>query len=547
MPNSSSVIRIRHQPSRSVVVLLFAVLTALVPALATAAPSAPSVTSPTGMQQQVEADRPIPVPPTHSCTETIAKHDFGNSYGAPYVGSYQPPAACAGPWNTVVLTLTGSVGQVQFDRDVYVAVGGAVLLDGSTSEPCCTGSNDITWTVQRDVTQDTALLQHDQPVVVELDNVNDSTYTGVYHVTVNLTFYGADAKHPAPATPDAVLRVSASSTSSPMLSVSAAGQQPGADVTFPRNLVHLSAELFADAHGPCEEFWWSDPENCAGSPYREVAIYIDGQLAGAAPAYPVTYTGADGPGLWEPIPSPRAWNLRPYDLDLTPFVGELTDGQPHHIALGILDATYTSGDFWAVAANLDAVVGPSNARTQGALTAVSAPAAPTDTLTDPDPSGASVMDTTSHALSFTGWVMKPRGRVTTTVNESMGESATETAATVNGRTAWTQSSTTAGPNNDHMVHTDHATYLVRSADLTNFDFRDNGSSLTTVGGEAVAASAYDETMNTANSTGLAFNGVEHERYRYADSGGACYDRILGAVAGEIAVDRTDARCPAVPT
>jgi hypothetical protein len=119
--------------------------------------SGPTVTLPTDSQQQVSAARPIPLPSSPSCTVTLMVHDFANSYGAPFNGTYTPPAACPGPWAKAVLTLTSTVSGVQFDRDVYVAIGHAVVLDGTTSEPCCTG-NASTWTVQRDVTDVSALL-----------------------------------------------------------------------------------------------------------------------------------------------------------------------------------------------------------------------------------------------------------------------------------------------------------------------------------------------------------------------------------------------------
>ena len=39
----------------------------------------PHLTNPTDPQQQYDATMPIPVPSTHSCTETVMTHDFQNS------------------------------------------------------------------------------------------------------------------------------------------------------------------------------------------------------------------------------------------------------------------------------------------------------------------------------------------------------------------------------------------------------------------------------------------------------------------------------------
>lgn len=500
---------------------------------------------PTDTQQQVSAQRPVPVPPTPSCTENLMVHDFANSYGAPFNGTYTPPGDCPGPWASVVLTLTSTVAGTQFDRDVYVAVGHAVVLDGTTSEPCCTG-NASTWTVQRDVTHLTSLLQTPQPVQVELDNVNDSTYTGVYHTTVTLTFYETDAAHPAPGAPDTVLPVSSTGGGGPMLTISKDGQQVGSPVTFPQDMTRLSAEVFADAHGPCEEFWWADPGDCAGTPYREIAVYLDGKLAGAAPAYPVTYTGAGGPGLWEPIPSPRAWNIRPYLLDLTPFVATLTDGQPHTVTLGVLGTQLAAGDFWALAANMLVTRDPRGARTHGALLSASAGPQPTQAITDPSGQGAPYLDDASHELTFSGVTINGKRQVMTTVHESMAETARQ-AVLVDAAT-WTWDSSTQTVADGHTTLTQaHADYGITSDLLTTYDLTDDATTSTTVDGVRTLWSAATDHMRTADTTGIVFNGAEEEDYGYADQGGACYHHVLASQAGEVTVDNVDALlCPSAP-
>jgi len=499
----------------------------------TTGPNGPSL--PTDTQQQVSADMPIAVPGTHSCTVALMTHDFKNSYGAPYNGTYTPPKACPGPWAKVVLTLTSTVAGNQFDRDVYVAIGHAVVLDGTTSEPCCTG-NASTWTVQRDVTDITALLRTPQPVQVELDNVNDSTYTGVYHTLLSLTFYATDAHTPAGPHPDAVLPVSSTGKGGPMLSISQNGQRVGAPVVFPRNLDRLHAQVFADSHGACEEFWWGDPGQCDGKPYREVAVYLDGKLAGAAPAYPGIYTGAAGPGLWEPIPAPRAWNLRPYDLDLTPFVGLLTDGRAHNVQLGILDMTLAKGDFWATAANLQVWTARSHGRTRGHLLSSAAPATPTDVVTDPASAGAPYAMTASHTLTFKGDRVVEGKHILTTVSEQMGVSVDQAVLVDNSNWTWTQSTTTVAGGHT-TVDKQSASYALSTDVFTTYQIEDRGTTETDVDGATTAWQSYGEQMRTANATGLVFNGAEEEEYHYADRSGACWDHYLSSQAGEITVDQ----------
>ena len=472
-------------------------------------------------------------------------HDFANSYGAPYNGGYVPPVDCAGPWAKVVLTLTSTVGGTQFDRDVYVAVGHAVVLDGTTSEPCCTG-NASTWTVQRDVTHLTSLLQSAQPVQVELDNVNDSTYTGVYHTVVTLTFYETDATHPAPAVADAVIPVSSNGTGGPMLAIGKDGQQVGAPVTFPADMTKLTAEVFADAHGPCEEFWWADPGECAGTPYRELAGYLDGKLAGAAPAYPVTYTGAGGPGLWEPIPSPRAWNIRPYLLDLTPFAATLTDGLPHTVTVGVLGTQLASGDFWAIAANLLVTRDPRGAHTRGALLSASAAPGPTQTITDPTGQGAPYIDDASHELTFSGVTINGKRQVTTTVHEAMGSTTRQSVLVDAASWTWDYSTQTVADGHTMLTQA-HADYGITSDLLTTYDLTDDATTGGSLDGVQTAWTSTADHMRTADTTGIVFNGAEEEDYGYADDAGTCYHHVVASQAGEATVDNVDSTlCPAAP-
>jgi hypothetical protein len=508
-----------------------------------AQPAAPSL--PADTQQQVSAEMPVAAPHTHSCTVSLMTHDFANSYGAPYNGTYSPPAGCRGPWAKVVLTLTSTVDGTQFDRDVYVAIGHAVVLDGTTSEPCCTG-NATTWTVQRDVTDITALLAKPQPVQVELDNVNDKTYTGVYHTLLSLTFYVTDAHTPAGPHPDVVVPVSSTGKGGPMLGIGHNGQRVGASVVLPRNLDRLHAQVFADSHGPCEEFWWGAPGECGvGVPYREVAVYLDGKLAGAAPAYPGVYTGAGGPGLWEPIPAPRAWNLRPYDLDLTPFVGLLTDGRAHSVQLGILDLTLGNGDFWATAANLQAWTAHSHARTRGHLLSTAAPAGPTDSVTDPTTQAAPYLYTGSHTLTFSGDRIVDGKRIVTTVKETMGETERQAVLVDDNSWTWTQSTTTQAGGHT-TVDSQSAGYSLVTDVFTTYQIGDSGSTTTDVDGKRTAWTSYAETMRTVDATGIVFNGVEQEEYGYADNAGTCYDHQLSSQAGEVTVDRLGQSCPAAP-
>lgn len=506
---------------------------------------------------QAEANPPVPVPATMSCSVTLMTHDFYFSYGAPFTGTYTPPAGCPAPWSRVVLTFSASVSGVQFDRLVDAYVNKVLVYSGSTSEPCCTpaASTPVAstpgatthWSVQKDVSEYAPVLAAPAPVEVDLNNVYDSTYNGFYHTSLTLTFYETGDHAPMAAHPDFVAPVNDAGNSGVdgyLTPEDNSGVIAPAALTFPRNLTALKAELFAQGHGPCEEFWWSEPNDCGlGTPYREVGIYLDGRLAGAAPVYPVVFTGGDGPGLWEPIPSPRAWNLTPFTVDLTPFAGTLTDGLSHAIALHLFDGAMGAGDYWLLQANLLGWQSGSADRTVGALTSIGAPAAPSESG-GWDPSGNVLYRyQAAHALSFSGWIDTPAGRRVTTVTDTMSATTSETQATVMTGWDWkaVSTSTTTAPSGRResaATSSQEQKFSIDSETLTRFAFTEAGTSDSPSGW-----STYSESMTTADATGIAYNGVEREQYGASDSSGLCYDRTLIAAAGEVVADQADSACP----
>ena len=60
---------------------------------------------------------------------------------------------------------------------------------------------------------------------------------------------------------------------------------------------------------PDEDF---EPDSgaCAGGTYREIQLYVDGQLAGALYPFPTIYTGGVCPLLWRPLTGIYSFNVR---------------------------------------------------------------------------------------------------------------------------------------------------------------------------------------------------------------------------------------------
>ncbi|WP_018351823.1 peptide-N4-asparagine amidase [Longispora albida] len=278
-------------------------------------------------------------PAGHSCTVQIVDHKFVNF--TPFTGTYVPPGGCgaAGSWSKVVLDLHGAVKGRQFDRLGALSLGGVTIFKTSTPEPSADG---IQWHVEKDVTQYSALLKSEQPIWMLIGNVVNETYTGILDVQVSLTFYtGAAAKVVGPdhvygATPHTVQALDGLHREGP--------DQVGT-VTVDRKTERLVAEVYATGSGGgCEEFWYTvapadTAYSCAyaSGPYREVQVLIDGKLAGIASPYPHIYTGGwSNPFLWYAVPAPRAFSIRPLSYDLSPFLGQLTDGAAHRVSVRVV-------------------------------------------------------------------------------------------------------------------------------------------------------------------------------------------------------------------
>ena len=237
---------------------------------------------------------------------------------------------------------------VQFDRLGDIRLGDTDVFAYSTAEPRGDGAGDVTWTKSKDITDYTDLLMHHQRLSFEIGNVITGPYDGVFYGTLRLSFYPADSDNPVPpSTPDRVLPVIREAMLSSDTPVAEG------DVTVPVDATTLTADLLVQGHGGCDEFWWADapppfPGQCGGAPYREAEVFVDGTLAGVVSPYPYLFTGANGPSWWEPISAPQAMNLRPWRLNLTPFVGLLTDGEAHTLSVSMLDWSAQSGNDFRV-------------------------------------------------------------------------------------------------------------------------------------------------------------------------------------------------------
>lgn len=414
--------------------LATAAVTALGPAGAATAATTPAATAPVEINYQnpVTAFPPVSRPDTPHCTVAAMQHDFANSYGQPFVSTLTPPAACPGPWSKVVLDWSGNVAGRQFDRLAGVWIGGSEVFRTSTPEPDPAG---ISWHVDADISRYIPLLRTPQPLVVDLGNIVNDTYTGIYHMTLTVTYYQADHRHPAAQTADQVIPVSQGATTSAGWWSLTNGQTASQQVTFPRNMTNATLEVFARGGG-CEEFWYTNvPDSynathssyglCGGGPYREVQVQVDGKLAGVAQPFPAIYSGGISPLMWRPIMSVDSLRTQPYSIDLTPFAGLLTDGKSHQITL-LPPAGIT--DVWTMDGTLFLNTDHHATQTTGALVSDNIAAVPTLTSTVTSPDATTDVITTAAARNWTvsGYVDTSAGRVTTTVSQHTAYSNIDT-------------------------------------------------------------------------------------------------------------------------
>ncbi|KAI1121693.1 peptide N-acetyl-beta-D-glucosaminyl asparaginase amidase A-domain-containing protein [Nemania abortiva] len=285
-----------------------------------------------------------------SCSVVLMVHTFANSYGFPYVGNYTPPKC---DFDHVVINFTTVVQGRQFDRTGVMYLGDAEVWRTSTAEPTSYG---IRWEWLKDMTAFTALWKQPQTLIFDLENIVDSTYTGLLNTTLTATFFKAPAAKTKPkgvsAFPPADLiipisqRLGAAGKPSQFVYPGQPANYTVAD--FPRNANRAVFTVDVKGQGN-EEFWWSNVPQSAAlafqdtygeypgySPFREVQVLVDGHLAGVYWPFPVIYTGGIVPQLNRPIVGVQAFDIAEHEIDVSPFLPLLCDGKAHTFAIKIV-------------------------------------------------------------------------------------------------------------------------------------------------------------------------------------------------------------------
>ncbi|KAK1654294.1 peptide N-acetyl-beta-D-glucosaminyl asparaginase amidase A-domain-containing protein [Colletotrichum phormii] len=300
------------------------------------------------------------------CKVQLMDHSFGNSFGKPFlIGDYKPPGC---DFNRVIVNFTATSAGRQLDRLALLYLGDTEVWRTSTAEP--RAPPGIIWTYWKDMTPYLSLWKTPQKIIFDLPNLIDDMFTGPFNCTLTATFFKSDVETDSAPPADHIIPISSRNASSNTGSAWLVPEREAVStVKFPRNANRAVFSVSANGQGT-EEFWWSNvlQSDAAafnatvgmapdGSPWREVQVIIDDQLAGVQWPFPVIFTGGVVPSFHRPLVGLDAYDLREHEIDISPWLPVLSDGKEHTFKIkvaGLADdgqktiVNTTVGNFWVV-------------------------------------------------------------------------------------------------------------------------------------------------------------------------------------------------------
>lgn len=279
-----------------------------------------------------------------SCTVLLMDYVFAYSYGTPFIADYTPPDC---DFNRVVINFTAVSQGRQFDRLALMYFGDTEVWRTSTAEP--TTAPGIRWVYLKDMTEYLSLWKSPQKLIFDLGNLVDSTYTGTFNTTLTATFFTEQVDTDVAPPSDLIIPISKRQGAEDAVSDFILPQDNATNtITFPQNANRAIFSVSANGQAN-EEFWWSNVLQSdantfaptAGafpgySPWREVQVLIDGQLAGVQWPFPVIFTGGVVPSLHRPIVGIDAFDLREHEIDITAWLPVLCDGAEHTFSIEVV-------------------------------------------------------------------------------------------------------------------------------------------------------------------------------------------------------------------
>jgi len=350
---------------------------------------------------------------------------------------------------------------------------------------------------------------------------------------------------------------------------------------LPRNVERAYLDVFAQSQN-ADEFWYTcvpdqyaaQVQECGGGNFREAEVSIDGQPAGVAPVYPWIYTGGIDPYLWRPTPGVQALNFMPYRVDLTPFAGVLSDGNPHEVALSVAGAHH----YFLASASLLLYLDPHASRVVGGIvknTLAGQPPTPTigDTLvTDADGNVSGDITTgLSRHFVIEGYANTSHGRVNTRVEQTVGfddtQSFTIDAATYRQVTDQTTSVDSVSQSRVGRFVTSELRQSLRYPLHLDYSFQttDDGNYIQAtllhqgytndsdhrLLGRTIYAAKVSNTVDASDTLDFDanFSVIGHsnqqnmQSFAFHDSLGGCYRKDVASVGGVVTTNAEGMGCP----
>ncbi|KAH7277856.1 hypothetical protein KP509_38G011800 [Ceratopteris richardii] len=525
-----------------------------------------------------EVARPVDMPSESKliCTAPLIRSFLFKDTGESDPSTSQFAPCTTEPFDRVVLRWRGTCSSRQFARISTLWMSGIELLRTSTPEFANEGGS---WSVDKDVTRFTCLFKTVRKVALQLNNVLDVDYSGFFNISVYLDFYQTGTKRKY-ASPDLSVapshRIKAISLPNPKDGgywFHLGGDNPQTIskevVGIPRNPYRATIEICLSAHND-EESWYTNPPTdyanannltFGNGPFREVTVSIDGTFVGSVWPFPLVLPGSFDPMAWRPVLPIGTATLPSYDLDITPFVSLINDGNPHTITLTVVNSLSE----WLVDANLHLWVDSKVGATRAGLISYNAPDfTPLDNSKFSGPNGDFYLSA-SRKYSFAGWVEDSKGNYTVCVSSLLTYS---NALIMQGDYGYQSSDLTIAAQNQVLRYNDTlliATYKTSSSfpfqikcnqsDAANdsvnlncaiahgmtsdeFAIFEKGSFATSLNNTQLTSGQL--TINSDNTVSGA-TGSLHQDYVYTGTSG-CYQRAVSTSNSAIVQDSFSTVC-----
>ena len=442
-------------------------------------------------------------------------------------------------------------------------LGPTNIYFGTTAEP--SPSLGPSWHVESDLTDYSPIFTTAQSGQADIGNTLCCGLTSIIFASATLEFYPVAKGQTAPAAANVVLPLSAG-PSGGTVALNTGTDTLSGTFTLPTNIANAYLDVYAQGQST-DEFWYTcvpndvatELDSCTNTAFRETEITIDGQPAGVAPVFPWIFTGGLGdPFLWSPIPGVQTLNFVPYRVNLTPFAGLLSNGEPHTVALSV----YNADSYFSATASLLLYLDSTTPQITGAVT--------TNTLTGPSPVvtenlnvqpnsiTGTVKLSSNRAFVIAGYIKGSHGEVTTRIaqssdffnNQTFTINDSKYVQDISQSTGLYSSTTTSSPGAATTVTSqsfqfpltvDIAEVVLSNGDINQTTTADQTYSVgvTTKQGSQITftsslidAGQHADTLEFDSSGNFLGNEKQSsaQQYNYFDSTAVAYDCAISAVA-----------------